>query len=90
MALAAAQFMSDQPKNAIETLKNTSDSFNRWLYAAGSYAQLGDLERAADARTKALEYNPKFTISGSLLVDPIVDPAKLEKYVSSLKIAGFQ
>ena len=75
---------------AMHTLEHTSDSFNRWLYTAVSYALMGDQERAIEAGEKVLEYNPQFRISGYMMVDPVLDPVKLEKIISGFRIAEFQ
>ena len=89
-ALAAAQLRGNEPEGALKTLQNTSEAFYRWLYEAGSFALLGDIDNARTTSLKALDINPGYTIAGEMLRDPILDPIKRSRWENSLTAAGFK
>ena len=73
---------------AEESLGLTPTAFIAHVYLAASYAQLGQMEEAEAEAAKALQKNPKYTISNALARLPLVNPADREHYREGMLKAG--
>ena len=62
--------------------------FHRRVLAA-SYAQLGDMGRAAAERDAVMADVPGYTVNDSRRFQPYQDPRNIEPFINGLLLAGF-
>jgi tetratricopeptide (TPR) repeat protein len=88
--LAISCYNSRQYRNAIEALQRIAglNRFHHRLLAA-SYAQLGDTDKAAEARDRVMAEVPAYSVEDTRDSQPYEHPADVDPFIEGLVAAGF-
>ena len=88
--LAIAHYNTDGYVDAVQALLriDNPNRFHRRVLAA-SYAQLGDMGRAAAERDAVMAEVPGYTVNDSRRFQPYQDPRNIEPFINGLLLAGF-
>jgi TolB-like protein/DNA-binding SARP family transcriptional activator len=87
LALMGARRFEEAAK-VLEAAPEASFYYYGWL--AICYVQLGDVVKAKSLAAKATEIAPGFTLSQYAATEPYRDPADLQFFVDSLRVAGIR
>lgn len=87
-ALANAQFFSQQPERALETLATAPESMDRLWVEAASLAALGKTQMAMEAGSKVRAIDPNHTVKMANTIFAIPNDEKLGWYKTNMSAAG--